>query len=124
MCNPGQDYIDGYTSDGGIGLAPTTGGYHSGTHWLPLKVYESDNIYAFYCLGTGVNSDYIYLQADISGSVGLGSQVGVTALWRVTYEGNDVITLTNIIGRYLTVTGGVELTYTPTRFRFQEVSFP
>ena len=122
-----MDYIDGYTANGGVGLSSTTGGYHTGTHWLPIKF--DDHIYAFYCLGTGVNANFIYLKGRPDGSVGLGAALSdVYAQWEVTIEGSGVVTLKNLGypgEMYLTVNGGVELTQDRrSYFRHEVVSFP
>ena len=74
ITNPDHVYLDGYTGNGGVRLAPSTIGIYTGTHWLPIKLNE--NKYAFYCLGTAVNSNHIFLDGRTGdGSVGLVPQL-------------------------------------------------
>ena len=51
-------YLDGYTKNGTVKLAPTNEGHYTGTHWQVERL--GDNSFALRCLGPE-NSAHVYL---------------------------------------------------------------
>jgi hypothetical protein len=79
---PGNRWLDGRTADGGVGLAPTTGGVFTGTFWQASLVTGND--ITLKCLGRGVEGNRWLVGHPQDRTVGLAPQPGSQETkWRV-----------------------------------------
>jgi hypothetical protein len=80
---PGNRWLDGRTADGGVGLAPTTGGVFTGTFWQASLVRGND--ITLKCLGRGVEGNRWLVGHPQDRTVGLAPQPGSQETkWRVS----------------------------------------
>src|SRR5215212_10201633 len=82
---PGNRWLDGRTADGGVGLAPTTGGVFTGTRWkVVFTIAGSNDVIHLECLGKGVEGNRWLVGRTGDRTVGLAPQPGSQETkWRV-----------------------------------------
>jgi hypothetical protein len=82
--NPSHVYLDGRTLTGTTGLAPSTTGVYSGTHWLLTN--NGKNGFTLKCLGAVPSAWYQYLNGGTErGTVTLAAGTGCKSRYLVGY---------------------------------------
>jgi hypothetical protein len=84
----GPEWLDGRTADGGVGLAPHTGGVYTGTVWQVREEYDPgwSRVIALKCLGKGVEGNRWLVGDPRDRTVRLGPQAQIKdAHWQYTF---------------------------------------